>query len=93
MRLPTQRLTITPTEYRLIKPGLEVLVNGLTAAKFGLFPHRHPYHNIDLIASAIYASPSRSISGKDCRNILQRCGSRVAPSRSVYGRYPNHSQF
>ena len=33
MRLPTQRLTITPTEYRLLKPGLEVLANGLATAK------------------------------------------------------------
>jgi hypothetical protein len=54
MRLPTQRLTITPSEYRLLKPGLEVLANGLATAKLGGFPRRHPYHNVDFMASAIY---------------------------------------
>jgi hypothetical protein len=38
MRLPTQRLTITPTEYRLLRPGLEVLANGLATAKLGATP-------------------------------------------------------
>ena len=60
MRLPTERLTITPSEYRLLKPGLEVLVNGLGTAKLGGFPHRHPYHNIDFIASAIYRNKAYS---------------------------------
>jgi hypothetical protein len=60
MSLPTQRLTITPTEYGLLTPGLEVLANGLAAANLRAFPHRHPYHNIDLIASAIYRNQAYS---------------------------------
>jgi hypothetical protein len=60
MRLPTQRLTITRTEYRLLKPGLDVLANGLATAKLGRFPRRHPYHNIDFIASAVYRNQAYS---------------------------------
>jgi hypothetical protein len=60
MKLPTERLTITSTEYRLLEPGLEVLVNGLATAKLGGFPHRHPYHDIDFIASAIYRNQAYS---------------------------------
>jgi hypothetical protein len=41
MKLPTQRLTITPAEYTLLRPGLERLANGLATAKLGNFPDRH----------------------------------------------------
>jgi hypothetical protein len=51
---PTQRLTITPGEYKLLWPGLDVMANGLASAKFGAFPHRHPYHRIDCVATDIY---------------------------------------
>jgi hypothetical protein len=56
MRLPAQRLTITPAEYKLLKPGLDVLTNGLAGAKAGHFPHRHPWHLIDWVASDVYRS-------------------------------------
>jgi hypothetical protein len=56
MRFPTQRLTITPAEYKLLKPGLDVLANGLADAKAGHFPHRHPWHLIDWVASDVYGS-------------------------------------
>jgi hypothetical protein len=54
MSLPTQRLTITPTEYLLLKPGLDILANGLASAKLGAFPHRHHWHGIDYVASDVY---------------------------------------
>ncbi len=54
MKLPTVRLTITPAEYFLLKPGLDLLANGLAGAAEGLFPHRHPWHRIDLQASDVY---------------------------------------
>jgi hypothetical protein len=54
MTLPDQRLTNTPSEYRLLSPGLDVLANGLASAKLGAFPRRHPYHRIDFVASGIY---------------------------------------
>ncbi len=54
MSLPTQRLTITPTEYSLLKSGLDVLANGLASANDGHFPHRHPWHLIDRVASDVY---------------------------------------
>jgi hypothetical protein len=54
MSFPTQRLTITPEEYRLLQPGLDVMTNGLASAKIGAFPHRHPYHRIDFVATDIY---------------------------------------
>jgi hypothetical protein len=54
MRLPTRRLTITPSEYRLLKPGLDVLANGLADTKAGHFPNRHPWHLIDWVASGVY---------------------------------------
>jgi hypothetical protein len=54
MSLPTQRLTITPAENRLLKPGLDVLANGLAGAKAGHFPHRHPWHLIDWVTSDVY---------------------------------------
>ncbi len=54
MSLPTQRLTITPAENRLLKPGLDVLANGLAGAKAGHFPHRHPWHLIDWVISDVY---------------------------------------
>jgi hypothetical protein len=54
MSFPTQRLTITPEEYRLLGPGLDVMANGLASAKLGAFPHRHPYHRIDYVATDIY---------------------------------------
>jgi hypothetical protein len=54
MSFPRQRLTITPEEYKLLRPGLEVMTNGLASAKVGAFPHRHPYHRIDFVATDIY---------------------------------------
>jgi len=54
MSFPTQRLTITPEEYKLLRPGLDVMANGLASAKRGMFPDRHPYHRIDYIATDIY---------------------------------------
>jgi hypothetical protein len=54
MSLPKQRLTITVTECKLVKPGLDVLANGLAGAKAGHFPHRHPWHRIDYVASDVY---------------------------------------
>jgi hypothetical protein len=53
MSLPTQRLTITPAENRLLKPGLDVLANGLAGAKAGHFPHRHL---IDWVTADVYRS-------------------------------------
>jgi hypothetical protein len=58
MRLPTQRLTISPTEYLLLKPGLDILANGLASAKAGNFPYRHAFFNIDLAASNLYRDRS-----------------------------------
>jgi hypothetical protein len=52
--LAKTRITITPAEYRLLSPGLECLANGLASAKLGSFPHRHPYHGVDFLASAVY---------------------------------------
>ena len=54
MSLPTQRLTITSTECLLLKPGLDVLANGLASAKLGAFPHRHHSHGIDYVASDVH---------------------------------------
>jgi hypothetical protein len=54
MSLPTKRLTVTLAEHNLLKPGLDLLANGLATAKLGSFPHRHPWHRIDLIASDVY---------------------------------------
>ncbi|HEV3440549.1 MAG TPA: hypothetical protein VG122_24555 [Gemmata sp.] len=54
MSLPKQRLTITVTECKLLKPGLDALANGLAGAKAGHFPHRHPWHRIDYLASDVY---------------------------------------
>jgi hypothetical protein len=54
MELPTVRLTITPVEYSLLRPGLDILVNGLADVTLGNFPHRHPWHQIDCVASNVY---------------------------------------
>ncbi len=54
MKLPTERITITVAEYRLIKPGLDTLANGFANGCRGVFPRRHPWHLIDIAASAIY---------------------------------------
>jgi hypothetical protein len=54
MSLSKIRLTITPAEYQLIKPGLDVIANGFADIKGGHFPHRHPWHNIDFVASNVY---------------------------------------
>jgi hypothetical protein len=54
MSLPTTRLTITVAEYRLLKQGLDVLACGLAETKLGLYPHRHPWDRIDLVASDVY---------------------------------------
>jgi hypothetical protein len=54
MTLPAQRLTITLAEYRFLKPGLNVLAKALATAKEGHFPHRHPWHLIDNVASDVF---------------------------------------
>jgi len=54
MSLPSLRLTVTPTEYLLLKPGLDVLANGLASAKLGAFPRRHHWHGIDYLVSNVY---------------------------------------
>jgi hypothetical protein len=54
MTLSTTRITITPQEFRLLSPGLEILANGLAAAKVGRFPNRHPWDRIDTVGSDIY---------------------------------------
>ncbi len=54
MSYPAQRLTINTADYSLLKPGLELLANGLANAKLGLFPHRNVWHRIDLQASNVY---------------------------------------
>jgi hypothetical protein len=54
MRFPTVRITVTPAEYRVLKPGLDMLANGLADAQAGRFPHRHPWHRIDFVASDVY---------------------------------------
>jgi hypothetical protein len=54
MTLPTERLTVTLAEHRLLKPGLDVLANTLASAKEGHFPHRHPWHRSDWAASDVY---------------------------------------
>ena len=54
MTLPTSRITITVLEYDFLRPGLELLANGLTNAKLGRFPHRHAYDRIDLSLSDIH---------------------------------------
>jgi hypothetical protein len=41
---------------QLVKPGLDVLANGLVSAKAGHFPHRHPWHRIDYVASDVYGN-------------------------------------
>jgi hypothetical protein len=56
MSLPKQRMTITLAEHRLLKPGLDVLANGLADTKSGHFPYRHPWHLIDSVASDVYRS-------------------------------------
>jgi hypothetical protein len=61
MRLPTQRLTINTAEYLLLKPGLEVLANGLANARMGVFPHRHAFHNIDHAAADLYREQSYDV--------------------------------
>jgi hypothetical protein len=53
MTLSTTRITITPQEFKLLSPGLEILANGLAAAKVGRFPNRHPWDRIDTGASRI----------------------------------------
>jgi hypothetical protein len=52
--LPTVRVTINPAEYRLLKPGLDLLANRLATARLGSFPNRHPWHQIDYKASNVY---------------------------------------
>jgi hypothetical protein len=54
MEFPTVRLTITAVEYALLRPGLEILANGLADATLGHFPHHHPWHQIDRVASNVY---------------------------------------
>jgi hypothetical protein len=54
MTFPKQRITIALAEYLLLKPGLDVLANGLAGAKLESFPHRHPFDRIDFVASDVY---------------------------------------
>lgn len=54
MTQPTVRITINKGEYDVLKPGLDMIANGLAAASLGSFPHRHPWHRVDLIAADVY---------------------------------------
>jgi hypothetical protein len=54
MTLPTTRITITLLEFQLLSPGLDILANGLAAAKLGAYPHRHPWDRIDTSVSGIH---------------------------------------
>jgi hypothetical protein len=54
MSMPKQRLTIAPSESQLILPSLGVVVSGMAAGSCGYFPHRNPWHNVDLAASNVY---------------------------------------
>jgi hypothetical protein len=54
MSLPKHRMTVTLAEYKLLKPALDVLANGLASAKAGRFPNRHPWHQIDNVASNVF---------------------------------------
>ena len=54
MTPPTVRITISKDEYSVLKPGLDMIANGLAAASLGSFPHRHPWHRVDLIAADVY---------------------------------------
>jgi len=54
MRLATTRFKITPKEYALLKPGLDMLANRLATAQMGSYPFRHRWHRIDYVKSNIY---------------------------------------
>jgi hypothetical protein len=54
VRLPRISMAISKPEYGLLRPGLELLANGLANAKLGLFPRRNGWDPIDLALSNIY---------------------------------------
>jgi hypothetical protein len=56
VKLPNVRYKITPKEYAMLKPGLDMLANRLAAANLGSFPFRHPWHGIDFVRSDVHRS-------------------------------------
>ena len=54
MSYPAQRVTINLADYSLLRPGLELLANGLANAKLGLFPRRNAWHRVDEQAANVY---------------------------------------
>ena len=56
MRLPTQRITITPSEYKLLQPGLDLLRGRFAEALMGSFPHRHFGFRVLNDAASVYKS-------------------------------------
>ena len=60
---PRVRLTITPAEYALLKPGLELIACQLANAKLGYPTRRHPLDRIDLKVSGIYKRKQYSEEG------------------------------
>jgi len=54
MSYPAQRVTINAADYSILRPGLELLANGLANAKLGLFPRRNAWHRVDEKAANVY---------------------------------------
>lgn len=59
----TVRLTVTPSEYSLLRPGLDLIACQLANARRGLRTHRHPLERIDLQLSDIYRRKQYSEEG------------------------------
>lgn len=79
MRLPKTAITITKHEHQLVRPGLELLANGLASAKLGSFPHRNPWDRVDSVLSGIYqdrafdpAMAARIVSARSRLNNMKR---------------------
>jgi hypothetical protein len=54
MTYRNQRVQITPPEYQLLKPGLDVVVNGLADVRGEHYPHRYPWHRVDGFVGSPY---------------------------------------
>jgi hypothetical protein len=79
MRLPKTAITISKYEYQLVRPGLELLANGLASAKLGSFPHRNAWDRVDPVLSGIYedrafdpAMAARIVSARSKLNKMKR---------------------
>ena len=55
MVIPKQRITITLGEYKLLKPGLDLIANGLATARLGSFPKRFALERFDKKIASLYA--------------------------------------